>query len=324
MAGSGKSGGWLGGLGALLQQWQVVVTGIAAATALWFGFADQRRKQVEVNREAVTAAKTVPADAFALDPYATLAEFRVSYPEHAFCAALGTFLAEAARQAPTADASAGRRMNDALGAQIDRISAQGGLSLAVIDDLATAAAGDGTAADACPGLRPPVGIRGLAMRPDCRVLLESFAQTRCQGLAAEARRGAVAAQAMAGAASPPPAAPESVPGPGAAAAPLAPPDPACGASPPTVFVQFTGDRDGAEAVRGGLADAGWTAAPLDAVGGVRPVGDVRYYWPEQAPCAEALAASLGASLATPFTAISLAGRFRNLAPDRMEVWLPSR
>ena len=80
MAGSGKSGGWLGGLGALLQQWQVVVTGIAAATALWFGFADQRRKEVEVNREAVTAAKTVPAEAFALDPYATLAEFRSPTP----------------------------------------------------------------------------------------------------------------------------------------------------------------------------------------------------------------------------------------------------
>lgn len=330
MAASGKSG-WIGGLAALLQQWQVVVTGIAAATALWFGFADQRRKQVEINRDAVTAAKALPADAFALDPYATLAEFRVSYPEHAFCAALGTFLAEAARQGFTADVSTARRMNDAVGAQIDRIAAEGALSLATIEDLAVVAAGDGTGADSCPALRPPVGLRGLAMWPDCRVLIETFAQTRCQSVALDVRRAAVAAQAMAGAAASPPSdepapapPPGATPGPDLAAERMAPPDPACGPSPPTVFVQFTGDPDGAEAVRDRLAAAGWTAAPVEEVVGVRPVGDVRYYWPDQASCAEALAASLGAALATSFTAISLAGRYRNLARDRMEIWLPSR
>lgn len=322
MAGSGKSRGWVGGLGALLQQWQVVVTGIAAATALWFGFADQRRKEVEINRAAVTAAKAVPAEAFALDPYATLAEFRVSYPEHAFCAALGTFLAEAARQSPAADVSTARRMNDAVGAQIDRIGAEGGLGLATIEDLAVGAAGDGMAADSCPALRPPLGVRGLALWPDCRVLLETFAQTRCQLLATETRRAAVAAQAMAGATSPPTAEP-SVGATPAPPSPPPPPDPACGPTPPAAFVQFTGDRAAAEAVRARLAAAGWTVPPIDEVAGTRPVGDVRYYWPEQAACAEALAASLGAALAAPFAAISLAGRYRNLPRDRMEIWLPS-
>jgi hypothetical protein len=313
MAEDGK--GWIGSVVSLAQQWQVLVTAIAAGTALWFGFAEQRRKQVEVNRAAVIAAKMVEPEAFARDPYATVAEFRVSYPEHAFCAALGYFLAETARQGPTTGTDAARRMGDALGVQVERIAAQGGLTLGAIEELAAAAAGDGSGLDACPSLRPPLGLRARAIWPDCRVLIETFAQTRCQARAAEARRASVAAEIGAGEAPPmPPAAP-------APGMPLAAPDPSCGVDP-MVFVQFTGDPAPAEALRAKLEAAGWSAPGIEAVQGVRPRGDVRYYWPEQADCAAALAQSLAGAMGTEFTTVSLAGRYRNLPRGRMEIWLP--
>jgi hypothetical protein len=332
MAQGGKSGGRFGSLVGLVQQWQVVVTAIAAATALWFGFADQRRKEVELNRAAVTAAKAAtPAD-FALDPYAALAEFRVSYPEHAFCAALGTFLAEAARQAPTGDAAAVRRMSDAVGTQVDRIAGRGGLTLAQIEGLASAAAGDGSSQDACPDLRPRFGLRGRALGPDCRVLVETFAQVQCQTRAAEKRRASVAAEIGSGgapAAEPPAPIPTESPAPAAepsaSAGPtgrMAAPGPFCGGTPPTVFVQFTGDRAAAERLRAELQAAGWSAPAVEAVTGARPRGDVRFYWPDQEACAAALAEALQAATGAEFITVSLAGRYRNLPRGRMEVWLP--
>jgi hypothetical protein len=327
MAEAGK--GWIGGVVSLAQQWQVLVTAIAAGTALWFGFAEQRRKQVEVNRAAVMAAKAVEPEAFARDPYATVAEFRVSYPEHAFCAALGYFLADATRQGPTVGTDVARRMGDALGVQVERLAAQGGLTLGAIEELAAAAAGDGSGLDACPALRPPLGFRAWAMWPDCRVLIETFAQTRCQARAAEARRASVAAEIGAGEA--PPTAPDldAAKGPDALAGsrepslPLAAPDPSCGVDPPMVFVQFTGDPAPAEALRAKLEAAGWSAPGIEAVPGVRPRGDVRYYWPEQATCAAALAQSLAGAVGIEFTTVSLAGRYRNLPRGRMEIWLPA-
>lgn len=88
MADGAKSGGGLASIGAFVQQWQVIVAAIAAVTALWFGFADQRRMELEINRQAVIAAKAAEA-AFVADPLNTIVEFRASYPDHAFCAALG-------------------------------------------------------------------------------------------------------------------------------------------------------------------------------------------------------------------------------------------
>lgn len=353
MAEGGKSGGGIGGLAALVQQWQVVVTAIAALTALWFGFAEQRRKQVEINRSAVQAAKDDRGADFASDPYATLAEFRVSYPEHAFCAALGLFFAEANRAAAGGDVEAVRRMGDAVGAQVERIAGQGGLTLAALEAAAEKAAGDGTAGDACPDLRPGLGLRGQAMWPDCRVLVETYAQALCQARAASARRASVVAEVGGAPAGgrpadwmrlppdlppPPPAAepaPMSEPGPEpgpmpmptpepAPAAPgaFAAPGPACGPNPPLLYLQTPGDPAAAEPVAARLRAAGWMVPGVEAVKSGATRGDVRFYWPDQIDCARGLAGTLQAETGREFATVSLAGRYRNLPLDRMEIWLP--
>ncbi|MBP7240396.1 hypothetical protein [Amaricoccus sp.] len=339
--------GILGDLAALFQQWQVVVAAIAAATALWFGFDDQRRKQLDLNRAAVDEAKDAEhLAAFRADPHSTLVEFRATYPEHAFCAALGYYVAEAGRLADDETARASvKPIGDAIGAQIERLAAQGGSSLDALQTLAVAAAGDGGAASDCPRLGPDLAwyARPL-MWTDCRLLLATFAQAQCQ---AEATRLAAAALA------PPP--PEAVvlpdgwigmaptpPSPSAEPTPqVAPPAPAtdepaptmalgpgdaCGAAPPTVFIQFVAeaDRPRAAAARDLLLAAGWPVAEgLDLVAAARTAGDVRFYWPEQAACAARLAEALGSAFGSPFATLSLAGRYRNLPRGRVEVWLPA-
>lgn len=334
MAEGGKSGGGLGGLAALAQQWQVVVTAIAAVTALWFGFAEQRRKQVEINRSAVQAAKDDRTADFATDPYATLAEFRVSYPEHAFCAALGLFFAEANRSAAAGgDVEAVRRMGDAVGAQVERIAAQGGLTLAALETAAEKAAGDGAAGDSCPDLRPGLGLWGRTMWPDCRVLVETYAQALCQARAASVRRASVVAEIGGAPAAegktewmslppdlmrPPPAA-EPAP---AAAGTFAAPGPACGPTPPLLYLQTPGDPAAAEPVAARLRAAGWIVPGVERVKAGLTRGDVRYYWPEQMDCARGLAGTLQAETGREFATVSLAERYRNLPLDRMEVWLP--
>lgn len=343
MAGE-KKGGLLGDLAALFQQWQVVVAAIAAATALWFGFDDQRRKQLDINRAAVDEAKDAEhLAAFRADPHSTLVEFRATYPEHAFCAALGYYVAEAGRLADDATARANvKSIGDAIGAQIERLAAQGGSSLDALQALAVAAAGDGGAASDCPRLGPDLAwyARPL-MWADCRLLLATFAQAQCQ---AEATRLAIAAMApplpetvvlpegwTAGPAlSPPPDQPRPQTVPGDAGDEPAPtmalgPGDACGAAPPTVYIQFVAeaDRPRAAAARDLLLAAGWPVAEgLDLVA-ARTAGDVRFYWPEQAGCAARLAEALGSAFGSPFATISLAGRYRNLPRDRVEVWLPA-
>jgi len=150
-----KAGGFLGGLAAMFQQWQVVVAAIAAATAVWFGLEEQRREQLDINRVAVAAAKTADV---ATDPHNALVEFRATYPEHAFCAALGYFVAEAQRRnapgaAQTADGAARSGLpsdlSEAVATQIERLAAQGGLSFEALQARAIAAAGDGETTSDC-------------------------------------------------------------------------------------------------------------------------------------------------------------------------------
>ncbi|MBP6999943.1 hypothetical protein [Amaricoccus sp.] len=346
-----KKGGILGDLGALLQQWQVVVAAIAAATALWFGFDDQRRKQLDINRQAVEEAKDAEhLAAFRADPHSTLVEFRATYPEHAFCAALGYYVAEAGRLA--GDETARRSVKpiaDAIGAQIERLAAQGGSSLDALQSTALAAAGAGGAASDCPRLGADLSWYAWPlMWTDCRLLLATFAQAQCQG---EATRLAAAAMPpmpaevalpetwTGGPLAPPVAAPaepspESVPETATDAprpdtpAPTAAlgPGEACGAAPPVVYIQFVAPpaRPRAAEARDLLLAAGWQVAEgLELVDAARTAGDVRFYWPEQADCAARLAEALQAAFGQPFATISLAGRYRNLPRGRVEVWLPA-
>lgn len=354
-SGSAKRGGVVAALVTLTQQWQVIVAAIAAVTALWFGFDDQRRKQLDINRAAVQSAKTERLAEFIADPHSTLVEFRATYPEHAFCAALGYYVAEAGRLATKSEAGRGsvdrlriRQMNDAIGAQIERLAAQGGSSLDDLKELAVEAAGEGGANSGCPRLGPNLGLRSRAtMWPDCRLLLSTFVQAECQ---TEATR--LAAVMPAGAAGGPaapdvtvavpggPAPPEPAPQPDASGAAPAPqpapepapppapaadsgPGPACGAAPPTIFVQYvSGDGAGARRAAEALAASGWAVAGVEHVADGRTRGDVRYYWDEQAACARRLAEALGAAGGGDFGTISLAGRYRNLPRGQMEVWLP--
>jgi hypothetical protein len=85
-------------LAGFLQQWQVSVALLVAVVGLWFTFVDQGRKAFELNREAVQAAQSETVRTlFARDPQNTLMEFRAIYPQHAFCSALSTFIAETGR-----------------------------------------------------------------------------------------------------------------------------------------------------------------------------------------------------------------------------------
>lgn len=343
-SGGGRRGRLLPGLVALFQQWQVMVAAIAAFTALWFGFDDQRRKQLEINRTAVQAAKTERLAEFVADPHNTLVEFRATYPEHAFCAALGYYVAEAGRLDTESAAGRGdvdrpriRQMTDAIGAQIERLAGQGGSSLEELQTLAVAAAGKGGASSGCPRLGPNLGwMSGATMWPDCRLLLATFAQAQCQ---TEATRLAAVMPAAAGGVAPTPAperpAPDApAPDPGVAPVEPAPvpqpapasdngPGAACGAAPPTIFVQHVGgDAAAARRTAEMLAASGWQVAGVEHVAGGRTGGDVRYYWDEQAPCASRLAELLDAAGGGDFATISLAGRYRNLPRGQMEVWLP--
>ena len=92
-----RPSGWRG-LFAFVQQWQVLLALVVGASGLMFNFNEQRREELSLNREAVAAARkdTVRAE-FLADPHNMLAEFQATYPRHAYCAALGFFIAENGR-----------------------------------------------------------------------------------------------------------------------------------------------------------------------------------------------------------------------------------
>ena len=105
---------------------------------------------------------------------------------------------------------------------------------------------------------------------------------------------------------------------------------ACDGGSPAVFTQYpTGNQGAARAVAEALAAAGWSMTPLDAVDAVPQRGEVRFYYPEQRSCAQALAEDAAralrrAGVETPgLGVISLAKAYRNLPRGRIELWLPA-
>lgn len=91
-------GGVLRGLVDLATDWKVVVTAIAAGTSVFFSFEERGRKRLEVNQAAIGYVRQpVTLDRFWADPANTINEIQASYPQHAFCATLGVFLAESTR-----------------------------------------------------------------------------------------------------------------------------------------------------------------------------------------------------------------------------------
>ena len=86
-------------MAAFVAQWQVLLTLAVGAVGLLYNFNEQRRVELSLNRDAVTAARA-DAERFRADPQNTLAEYQATYPEHAFCASLGFFVAEGGRAQP--------------------------------------------------------------------------------------------------------------------------------------------------------------------------------------------------------------------------------
>jgi hypothetical protein len=337
-------GFWQNLLG-FLKQWQVFVTAVGAATALWFGFAEQRRTELELNREAVLAAREPASIAtFRGDPHNTLIEFQATFPDHAYCAALGTFIAEAGRQRIAAFDGSGtavtqgelNRIRDAVAARIERLLDLAGadrerMQAAVAE---AAAPGDGEGFDRCAFLTVPLSpVWRLAVSQDCRRTLQTYAQTECQVRAAELRRDRMDAQLARYAApdrpivlDPEAEAPDMlVPEPaGRQPDAMAPPSAACGDPPPTIFIQFVGDGDRSEveALQTMMTAAGWRVPGIEQVPRGRTAGDVRYYHAAQKACADELAAAMARLTGADFTVISLEGSYRNLPQNQLELWLP--
>jgi hypothetical protein len=328
---------------ALLQQWQVVLTVVAAALAIWYKAGEERRKELDVNRDAVETARSDETRArFLADPHNTLAEFQATYPPHAYCAALGFFVAEAGRetrQRLDRTDSTVKEVNDALLAAVEALADRAGMDPAKFETFVQKAAADADPPDGTPRCAQvraelPLAAR-YTLKEECALAIHGFGQNRClaqrwvneraQDVAAEQ----VAAQAEASA-SPTVAIPpdDGIDQPAVEPAPGLPgPGSACGASPPLVYVHFTAgtDRGTVEALRTDMLAAGWKVTAADHVPEANTSGDLRIYWEAQRPCAEELAAILSAlpGIDRPIRIISLEGRYRGLPTGQMELWLPA-
>ncbi|WP_172326737.1 hypothetical protein [Mangrovicoccus sp. HB161399] len=79
------------------------------------------------------------------------------------------------------------------------------------------------------------------------------------------------------------------------------------------------------AVMDELRAKGWSLADARVAEGASSGGDIRFYYPDEAPCADRLAADVAAveGFERP-KLIDLSGRYRNLPFGRMELWMPVR
>ena len=330
-------------LGGLLQHWQVVVTVVAATLAVWYKAGEERRKELDVNRVAVeTARKPETRAQFLTDPHNTLAEFQATYPPHAYCAALGFFVAEAGRETrqrlDRTDAVV-KDVNDALLAAVEALADRAGIAEATFDIFvqdATASADPPEGPPRCAQIRADLPLTAAyTVKEECRLAIHGFGQNRClaqrwvneraQDVAAE--QAAVQAEAVyADVTLVPPE--EGIDAPIVERAPTVPgPGPACGATPPLVYVHFSAstDRSTVEVLRADMLAAGWKVTAADHVPGSNTLGDLRIYWDAQRPCAEELAAILSdlPEIGRPIRIISLEGRYRGLPQGQMELWLPA-
>ncbi len=345
--------GWRALVG-FVQQGQVLLAVAVAGAGLLFNFDTQRRAELAINRTAVDTARgeTVRSE-FQDDPHNTLVEFKATFPHHAFCAALGFFIAENGRlnrsMLDRPDDQV-RQMNDALLLEVEALAAEEGIGAEAFARFRAAAAAEAARGDdgpGCAGVQAERPVAAFLAKPECMLAIDSFGQNACNiARWTEQRREAIRAEQVAIAAAPagpaPPAAetPSRVPGvlatptrpvvapaERAALPPLPGPGEACGGTSPLVFVQFTNaaDRSAVEAVRDRLLQAGWQMAPAEATPTGRTSGDLRIYWEDQRPCAEALAGIVGGlpEVDRPIRVLSLADRYNGLPHGQMELWLPA-
>lgn len=329
-------------LAGLLQQWQVVLTVVAAALAIWYKAGEERRKELDVNRDAVATARSDDTRArFLADPHNTLAEFQATYPPHAYCAALGFFVAEAGRetrQRLDRTDSTVKEVNDALLAAVEALADRAGMDPAQFETFvrdAAASANPPEGPPRCAQVRAELSLAArYTVKEECALAIHGFGQNRClaqrwvneraQEVAVEQAVAQAEASAVPAVTIPPD---DGVDVPVVEPAPAVPgPGPACGASPPLVYVHFAAgtDRDTVESLRTEMLAAGWKVTAADHVPDANTSGDLRIYWEAQRPCAEELAAMLSdlPQIGRPIRIISLEGRYRGLPTGQMELWLP--
>lgn len=336
--------GWRAVMG-FVQQWQVLLPLVVGLFGLWFSISDRRTKEIELDREAVKAARETPTIAgFREDPQGTLTEFRATYPPHAFCAALGFFIAEnarAARRSGTRDAAA-KDAVDSLRAQVETLALRAGLDPPTFDAFVAAAeasAGDTPADSRCLQVAAvPAWYAPYLVEPECLMVLDIYGQGLCSLKRAEMLQTAAndTERAMETSRSsyvlrPPPVAGSepAVPGSESGSAPapgFGAPGAVCGTPPPLIYPQFAAEADKSRiaGLRELMLRADWNVAPADLVATSRTSGDVRIYAEAQRPCAEQLARALADWLGRtePLPVISLAERYRGLPKQQMEIWLP--
>ena len=331
MAEDKASPGGFRGFMASLGQWQVLLAIAVGAAGLLFNFNEQRRTELQINRDAVAAARSEQVRGeFRRDPQNTLAEFQATFPEHAFCAALGFFIAEGGRmnrEAPGRASDAVRDVNDALFARVEAQAAEVGIGAPRFGAevvAALAAAKPPAGVTPCSGLPRRLGSAFLE-KPECRLVVTTYLLNQCN-LQRDANRLAAAVRAEQVAMASEPQAPTDFRGMVVAPAPGLDADGACGGNSPLIYLQFAGagDRAKIDGLRDRLLAAGWQVAPSEHVADALSTGDVRIYWEAQRPCAEELAGVIASQpeIGRPIEVISLAETYRGLPANAMELWLP--
>ena len=346
------SSGWRALIG-FIQQWQVLLALAVGLSGLWFNYNEQRRKELDVNREAVKAAHD-PAmvKAFLDDPRNTLIEFQATYPPGAFCAALGFFVAENGRASRRGEGGrttqAAQDGNTALRAQVEALAAEAWVGEARFESFAKKAeamAGKTSSEANCPRVKLDAFGAGWLLGSECLLAIDTFGQNLCE----EQRRlndlkTEIETAAMTKAAVPysiPPDIP-ALPGAGkpviatvppladdepAPAAGIPGPGPECGGASPLIFPQFTdgADESRINALRDQMLAAGWTLAKAELVPKGTTAGDLRIYSENQRDCAEYIAGLVGAlpEVKRPIRVISLAARYKSPPGNQMELWLPA-
>jgi hypothetical protein len=338
---------WRGLMG-FVQQSQVLLAVAVAGAGLLFNVNAQRREELSLNRTAVEAARAdVIRSDFRDDPHNTIAEFKATFPRHAYCAALGFFIAENGRLTRSnldRPDDQVRSMNDALTLEIEALAQSLGIGQDAFQAFvarSTASAATPDTGPGCAAVHADHGRWPLFPEPECLLVIDSFGQNRCTIQRwTDQRAATIRAEQVAMAATPyrpraalapgPTTEPRPEPGLSPAAVPppqgqFPPPD-ACGAASPLVFVQFTRpeDRTKIDALRDRMLRAGWQVAPAESRPTGRTDGDIRIYREDQRPCAEALAAAVAAQpeVSRPIQVISLADRYAGLPQGQVELWLP--
>lgn len=343
----------------IFENWQVLLTVIAGATSLWVNYANEERRHFELNKTAIEVAEQRTA-AFFDRPGYVLTFLENAYPEHAYCAALSTMQACVSAMGAqgndssfcfsgpaaldfdaTSDQSTStgpgetalKSARDTLGREIDVFAQRAGLSVAALSDNAHATAAqwgtEGNQAEASCNADMTDLVKTMSwaeylgylrMPEDCRETLGLFKKTTCNSDVGR-RQEAFLSELNMSLVDPLVDAivvnnPETT-------QPIVVELPEC-TERPVIYSHIgrAADQPAAEDLRDVLGVLGWQTVGIETVDGYRSAGDIRYYYPEQADCAEVLRLEIQAMGVWPnLKTIYLGDKYSNLPRGRVELWL---